>query len=64
MKEEDRLFYERRLADERERAAAASSPEAASAHRLLAEIYAHRLDEPAFTWRPRSRFDQPNPKSK
>ena len=45
MKEDDLSFYRRRHEEERDRQAKAAKPEVAAAHRLLAEMYAQRLDE-------------------
>lgn len=39
----DRSYFERRLVEERDRARASASPEAAAAHRGLAERYQRQL---------------------
>lgn len=41
---EDRVYYERRLAEEMARAAAATIPEIAAAHQTMATSYAAKLN--------------------
>lgn len=48
MAEQDLDFYRRRLAEERQREADAATPEARSAHTLLAEIYGERVKDLTF----------------
>ena len=45
MDEDDLSFYRRRLDEEQAREREAATPEVASAHRLLAQMYAQRLEE-------------------
>ena len=45
MAEQDLDFYRRRIEEERQRETSATSPEARSAHALLAKIYSDKVAE-------------------
>jgi len=50
MADQDRIYFAQRAAEEQERAAAASDPEAAEAHRKMQRVYLERAsigDRPA-----------------